>query len=278
MRNFNNMSQFNKLITDLQLLDVPLRNRTYTWTNKQPNPIFSKLDRVFLSPEFSFRFPIITLQALPMTVSDHVPLFLTCKQQHLPKRSTKMELCWFKYDVLKTKVNENWEDGKANSLTSFTERSKQLQQQMSQWHKSNFSEAQLQLDFCKKEIHSLDCLEESGKLQQHEFQKRIGLRERAYELAVLIETRWRQHARCKWLKHGDRNTRFFHAFASARTRKNTVTSLMVGDQTVSDQESIAKAFHTMLKSLLGDSKQTVCFDSSTLYTNQIDLSHLQNEF
>lgn len=255
MRNFNNMSQFNEVIMDLQLIDVPLRNKTFTWTNKQPSPIFSKLYRIFLSPELSLIFPIITLQALPMTVSDHVPLLLTCKQKQPIKQGIKMELGWFKYDILKTKVNANWEDGKGNSLTQFTKRAEWVQIEMEQWHKSNFSGVQLQLDYCKKQILAMDCLEERRTLSQDEFQSRIKWRDRAYELAILIETRWKQRARCKWLKKGDRNTRFFHAFASTRSRKNTVISLTQGDRTVSDQENLAKAFHNSLKGILGGSKQ-----------------------
>lgn len=93
MRGFNCMSKFNELITNLQLIDVPLRNRSFTWTNKQPVPIHSKLDRIFLTPDLSLIFPVISLQALPMTVSDHVPLLLTCKQKKSTKPKPKIELC-----------------------------------------------------------------------------------------------------------------------------------------------------------------------------------------
>jgi hypothetical protein len=40
---------------------------------------------------------------------------------------------------------------------------------------------------------------------------------------------WVQRARANWLKHGDRNTNFFHHFASSRKRKNMVRGL-VDDQ------------------------------------------------
>lgn len=278
MRGFNCMSKFNELISDLQLIDVPLRNKKYTWTNKQPVPLHSKLDRIFITADLPLIFPIIALQALPMTVSDHVPLLLSCKQRQPIKPFPKMELCWFKYDILKNKVEKQWDDGLVNSLESFNVRTTLLQQQMTQWHKQNFSDAQLKLDYCKKEILSLDCLEEERPLQQHEFQHRINMRERAYELAILIETRWRQRARCNWLKEGDRNTRFFHAFASARTRNNAILSLSHDGQTVTDQQSIANAFYESLKNLLGNSKETIKFDPTELYQEQMDLSHLQEMF
>ena len=36
---------------------------------------------------------------------------------------------------------------------------------------------------------------------------------------------WKQRSHCNWLKHGDRNTRYFHAFASERRRINWLKKL-----------------------------------------------------
>lgn len=45
MRGFGLMSEFNDLIGELQLIDVPIKNRKFTWSNKRPAPTMSKLDR-----------------------------------------------------------------------------------------------------------------------------------------------------------------------------------------------------------------------------------------
>jgi hypothetical protein len=39
------------------------------------------------------------------------------------------------------------------------------------------------------------------------------------------ETHWMQRSRANWLKHGDRNTNFFHHYASARRKKNFIKRL-----------------------------------------------------
>lgn len=102
------MSEFNDLIRDLQLIDVPLLNRDYTWCNKQPAPLFSKLDRCLLSPEWALMFPSITLTAMEMIVSDHVPLLLQYKTPPTKKAPFRLEKFWFQYRYAHEKVAQIW--------------------------------------------------------------------------------------------------------------------------------------------------------------------------
>lgn len=89
--NFPLMEGFNDLITNLQLMDIPLKNRDYRWSSKRPEPTFSRLERVFVFPEWSLNFPVVTLTALEMVTSDHVPLILSCKQRHALATPLRME-------------------------------------------------------------------------------------------------------------------------------------------------------------------------------------------
>lgn len=64
IRGFALMELFNGFISDAGIVDIPLRNRAYTWSSKRPTPVFSKLDPVFLSHEWQNSYPIVTLEAL----------------------------------------------------------------------------------------------------------------------------------------------------------------------------------------------------------------------
>lgn len=108
MRGISLMCEFNDLITEFALSDVPLKNRSYTWSNHRPIPIFSKLDRIFVTGQWEAHFPNILLTALEATVSDHSPLLLSCKQLQTQPKPYKFERFWFQFEEVKQLVKDIW--------------------------------------------------------------------------------------------------------------------------------------------------------------------------
>jgi hypothetical protein len=90
------MFDFNQLITDLQLQDLPLNGRTYIWSNKRPQPFFFKLDCVFLSHHWdNLALHHTYLFDLPTTTLDHMPLGLKFKKIDITMtRSFRFETHW----------------------------------------------------------------------------------------------------------------------------------------------------------------------------------------
>ena len=70
------MGRFRRCINDLELSEVPLQGRKFTWSNQQDNPTLVKLDRVFCSSEWEQIFPNCLLQSSATEGSDHCPLLL----------------------------------------------------------------------------------------------------------------------------------------------------------------------------------------------------------
>ena len=67
---------FNTIIESLDLREIELSGRKFTWANAMPNPTFEKLDRVLASVEWEQKFPCVTVQALTRGILDHTPLFI----------------------------------------------------------------------------------------------------------------------------------------------------------------------------------------------------------
>ncbi len=68
---------FRAVVSGLGLIDLPIANRRYTWTNARPNPTLVRLDRVLTSHDWFLLFPRSSLRVLPRLCSDHSPLLLS---------------------------------------------------------------------------------------------------------------------------------------------------------------------------------------------------------
>ena len=67
---------FNAIIESLDLKDIVMSGRQYTWAGPGDNPTFEKLDRVLVSMDWEDKFPLSTVEPRDRDISDHTPLVL----------------------------------------------------------------------------------------------------------------------------------------------------------------------------------------------------------
>ena len=101
---------FNAIIDGLNLKELEMPGRQFTWANNLPNPTYEKLDRVLVATEWDQKYPLSMVVALNRDLSDHTPLLLntgetnTCN--HVPP--LKFELGWLLRDGFFDMVKEIW--------------------------------------------------------------------------------------------------------------------------------------------------------------------------
>jgi endonuclease/exonuclease/phosphatase family metal-dependent hydrolase len=100
---------FNVVINNLDLRELQLSGRQYTWANNLQTPTYEKLDRILATTEWELKFPKVTVQTLVRGVSDHTPLLLdTGAPSQQNAYMFKFELAWLFKDGFYEKVKEVW--------------------------------------------------------------------------------------------------------------------------------------------------------------------------
>ncbi|CAN6343200.1 unnamed protein product [Urochloa humidicola] len=241
---------FNDTIHDLALHDIPLLDRLFTWSNQRDNPTLARLDRVFLNVPMSLTFPNTSLSSLPKPTSDHTPILLKLSTT-IPKPNLfRFENGWLKHrDYLPTVLPAWGSGGSGNAAAVLVGSLKAVRGASKVWARGKLASTILQSN-CKFAIYLLDVLEESRCLSAGERALRQNCRDR---LALDVRERtayWKQRGKCRAVREADCNTKFFHAHASQRLRRNMIRALEVDGVVVSAHDAKTKALSVHLRGLL----------------------------
>ena len=55
---------FNAIIDSLNLREVHMTGRQFTWANSLPEPTYEKLDRVLMDTDYESKYPLVTVRDL----------------------------------------------------------------------------------------------------------------------------------------------------------------------------------------------------------------------
>jgi hypothetical protein len=103
---------FNAVIDSLDLREVSMIGRQFTWANNLLEPTYEKLDRVLMDTDWELKYPMVSVRALERIVgfSDHAPILLSTGFPRPPSnRRFKFELGWLNRDGFQTMVKRIWE-------------------------------------------------------------------------------------------------------------------------------------------------------------------------
>jgi len=95
--NFTEAELFNSLINELALLELPLVDRAYTWSNHWDNPTLVRLDRCFVNTDWDAAFPNNTLSSRARFASDHVPLLVSASTRIPRSTCFLFENAWLQH-------------------------------------------------------------------------------------------------------------------------------------------------------------------------------------
>jgi len=272
---------FNDAISHLGLNEIPLQGKKFTWSNMQPSPLLEKIDWVFTNANWTLAYPNTSVKALDMIPSDHTPCLVNISTVIPKSRVFRFENFWLLDEQFFEILNDSWSTpvphvDKAKAISA---KFKILRKNLKQWHATKKGLHSL-IANCRNLLLFLEILQEYRDLSLEEWDFQETLKEHLLGLLEKQRVYWKQRGSIKWVKMGDAGTKFFHANATMKYRKNLISELVAEDGSVtSDHREKERMLWEDFKLRLGVSECSgLLFDPVYFIHGEVNLETLELPF
>ena len=253
------MKEFLEWNEDMRIDDIPLIGRRFTWARGKSR---SRLDRFFMDQDWGFRFPEATLTALPNSISDHTPILLSLDKQVRESRPFRNLDTWFSHPGFLKMVKEQWK--KLGNMPP-TKKLKALHQPIRKWNKDCFGNIDSNINKLEEEQVRTHRKIEAGDNDECDFARLAALETQLNKWLDRKASYWQQLSREKWIKSGDRNTKYYHVVALGKRRFKRINQIKSGNRTHKKPRTINIEILSFYKKLYRQElKPKIHLDSSIL--------------
>jgi hypothetical protein len=204
------------------------------------------------------RFQEVGVFTLAARTSDHHPIHVCCSDSPTEffkfQRSFKFEDRWTLEEECGEVIRGVWESDfqHVNLMAVVQGRLSQCQRAFTCWSRRKFGKEDEVLKRKTKELAILQgCSNKEG------LQAILILKAEIYGLMEGRDRKWKQRAKQSWYSSGDRNTAYFHAWASHRKKMNRIAQIVDEDGRLWKKgQDVSRVFvdYYILYSLLKDLK------------------------
>ena len=274
------MDDLNKCLFSCEVDDLRFSGCLFTWSNRQdpPHHISSKLDRVLVNDTW-IRTHTSSSAFFPTPgISDHLPAVIHITP---PPKPPKRPFRFFDFladhpSFLPT-VQKVWRQIIiGNLMFSLTEKLKRLQVDLKKLNHKEFSAITERVSASKFQLDTLqtklgtDPTNIANQMEEKWVFKQFLTLSRAEESLA------KQKSRIQWLKLGDQCTSFFFKSVNNNRNRSKITSLVLGDSTIThDMNVIKDTFVSFYTGLLGKPHSTSYAGYDRI--NQLITKRLTNE-
>ena len=151
------IDSFDVFVVNNNLVDLPLRGRTYTWYRGDGRSL-SRIDRFLLSENWCLSWPNCIQLAVSRGMSDHCPLVLSVDTKNWGPKPVRMFKCWADFPSYNSFVRDTWRSFQISGWGSFVlkEKLKLLQLALKEWHRHHSENLPARILSLKDKIASLD--------------------------------------------------------------------------------------------------------------------------
>jgi hypothetical protein len=221
------MNSFRTILDDLEVKEMHLHGRRYTWTSGTANPMMTKIDHVFMIREWELMHPNCHLQALGTSISNHCPMVLNCDPFHRRYKRFRFEAWWLQQPDFGDIVQQSWSQPvqSQNKARILHIKLARLAKRLKHWNKRRMEDLKKEFMEAHRNLLQLEQTQDTRPLSADETQQRITAKAKILGLASVRRTQLRQRSWLTWIKAGDANIKLFHLRANGRQRKNFIPAL-----------------------------------------------------
>nr|CCA66178.1 hypothetical protein [Beta vulgaris subsp. vulgaris] len=236
-------TNFKDFVQDSHLLEIPPACGGFTWFRGNSRSI---LDRLFVNPEWITNLPNLRVSLLQRGLSDHCPLLVHNKELDWGPKPFRFQNCWLSDPECLKIVKAVWQDAEALHTIG---KLKEVKKRLKSWNLTEFGNIDSKIKKFESEIQHLDSINNTRDLDTQELENRKEAQVELWKWIKRREMYWAQNSRVTWLKEGDRNTMFFHAIASNKRRKNSITTVEVDGLKIDEPSRIKWEATTYFKKI-----------------------------
>jgi exonuclease III len=165
------MLRFRRALNFMEVKEVELVGKQFTWSNNQQTPTMSCIDRVFCTPAWEDLYSNPILQPQSSSSSDHCPLLLMPLCPPRVKPMFRFEAFWADMSGFSDCVLEAWSREVPvvhNPLGVFHIKLSRTAKALQAWSRSLFPLGKVALVVCREVVQQLDKAQESRPLSTGE--------------------------------------------------------------------------------------------------------------
>jgi hypothetical protein len=259
--NMTLLSRFQRALNHLQVRELNLMGKKFTWSNNQSAPTMSKINNAFCTTSWELLFAKPTLYAFSSSSSDHCPLLLVpfSAPQFRPK--FKFESFWVDIPGFKDEVSQSWNKittHNLNHMMTLHVKLSRVAKDIRTRSRRLIPHPKITMTICREVILQLETEQEARALSNAELALMKTLKLRILGRAAIEKTRARQKSRITWLRKGDANTKYFHLMANLRKQRNHILALQVDNSMVFSEKEKQQAVFSHFQSHIGTHVPRTC--------------------